>query len=106
MKKQLLVSVERGEWESKELSGNRAIKRLSLLFNGRLKIIRVCNSTNSSGTSRTDILCDQILNSIIVAGITGISAYAYAGQDASMKAAILSFALTFLIKLKEYRKIT
>lgn len=90
----------------KELSGNRAIKRLSLLFSDRLKLIRVCNSANSSGQSRMDILCDQIFDSVIVAGITGISTYVYAGQDASMKAAILSFALTFLVKMKEYRKIT
>jgi len=46
-----------------------------------------------------------MLDSIIVGGITGVSAYIYAGSDASMKAAILSFLLTFLIKMKEYRKI-
>jgi hypothetical protein len=81
-------------------------KKLSTLLNGRLKIMRVCNSACSSASSKISILCDQMLDSIIVAGITGVSAYIYAGQDASMKAAVLSFALTFLIKLKEYRKIT
>ena len=102
-----LTSVEeRGVCELKEMSGNRAMKRLSLLFSDRLKIMRVCNAVNSSATSKTGVLFDQILDSVIVAGITGVSAYIYAGQDASMKAANLSFALTFLIKMKEYRKIT
>lgn len=50
------------------------------------------------------MLCDQVLDSLIVGGITGISAYIYAGQEVSLKAAILSFLLTFLIKMKEYRK--
>ena len=77
-----------------------------MLLNDRLKIMRVCNSANSSATRKTSILCDQILDSAIVAGITGISAYLYAGQDASFKAAGLSFLLMFLIKMKEYRKIS
>jgi hypothetical protein len=91
--------------ELKELSDNKAIKRLNLLFSDRLKIMRSCNSASSSGTNRVNIVCDQILDSVIVAGITGISAYIYAGQAASLKAAVLSFLLMFLIKMKEYRKI-
>ena len=78
-----------------------------MILNDRLKIMRVCTSSNSSGTtSKINILCDQILDSAIVAGITGVSAYIYAGQDASLKAAFLSFVLMFLIKMKEYRKIS
>jgi hypothetical protein len=103
--KPMLVE-ERGKCELKEASGNRALKRLGLIFNNRLKIMRVCNSTDSAERSKTGILCDQILDSAIVAGITGISAYVYAGQAASWKAAALSFLLTFLIKMKEYRKIS
>jgi hypothetical protein len=97
---------ERGTNHLREMSNNKAIKRLSLLFSDRLKIMRVCNLADSTGTSKTGILVDQILDSSIVAGITGVSAYIYAGQDASWKAAALSFLLTFLIKMKEYRKIS
>jgi hypothetical protein len=97
---------ERGKSELKNMSGNRAIKRLSLFFSDRLKIMRVCNSANSSGTSKINVLCDQLFDSVIVGGITGISTYIYTGQDASFKAAALSFMLTFLIKMKEYRKIS
>jgi hypothetical protein len=102
--KHILVE-ERGKYELREVSGNRALKRIGLLFSDRLKIIRVCDTANSSSTNKAGILFDQILDSTIVAGITGVSAYIYAGQDASWKAAALSFLLTFLIKMKEYRKI-
>jgi hypothetical protein len=40
-----------------------------------------------------------------VSGITGISTYISAGEGASLKSAALAFLLTFLIKMKEYRKI-
>jgi hypothetical protein len=76
-----------------------------MFLNGSLKIVRVCNSA-SSFVTKFGILCDQILDSAIVAGITGVSAYIYAGQDAGFRAAGLSFLLTFLIKMKEYRKIS
>jgi len=89
----------------KKSKGNSAEKRLSGLLSGRLKIMRFCNSACSS-QSKISVLCDQMLDSAIVAGITGISAYFYAGQDASLKAAALSFLLMFLIKMKEYRKIS
>ena len=80
-------------------------KSLSEILGNRLHILRACSAAASPQTSRLGILCDQMLDSIIVGGITGVSAYIYAGSDASMKAAILSFLLTFLIKMKEYRKI-
>ena len=75
----------------KKLKGINAEKQLSRPLNGRLKIMRVCNSAYSSGTSKISILCDQMLDSFIVAGITGISAYIYAGQDASLKALFCLF---------------
>jgi hypothetical protein len=84
---------------------NGVVRRLSELFRGRLNIMRACGSPNYSGI-KVNILCDQVLDSVIVAGITGVSAYVYAGQDAYFKAAVLSFVLTFLIKMKEYRKIS
>lgn len=104
-KNQTHIVEERGKTELKEMSGSRTIKRLSLLFSDRLKIIRVCNVENTSSESKMEVLFDQVLDSAIVAGITGLSAYIYAGPDASWKAAALSFLLTFLIKMKEYRKI-
>lgn len=49
-----------------------------------------------------DIFIEQVLNSAIVGGIAGIAAYR---ADASLEAFAIGFALAFLIKLKEYRKI-
>ena len=88
-----------------KLNNNNVAKRLSALFGGRLNIMRACGSANYSGI-KINILCDQVLDSVIVAGITGVSAYVYAGQNASIKAMALSFLLMFLIKMKEYRKIS
>jgi hypothetical protein len=67
--------------------------------------VSVCNSADSSAASKSVILFEQILDSSIVAGITGICVYVYAGQDASWKAAALSFLLRFIMKMKKYRKI-
>ena len=99
------MGVEEGGLGLKELSGDEVFRRLCLFLNSSLKIVRVCNSASSSVT-KVSVLCDQILDSVIVGGITGVSAYIYAGQDAGFKAAALSFLLTFLIKMKEYRKIS
>jgi hypothetical protein len=87
------------------LKPNEIANKLSTLFRDRLNIIRACKSTVKAETSEMSVLCDQILDSIIVGEITGVSAYIYGGGDVSLKAAILSFLLTFLIKMKEYRKI-
>ena len=78
---------------------------MSIFFGGRLNIIRAFKSAVNAGSNKVSVLCDQILDSLIVGGITGVSAYIYGGEDISLKAAILSFLLTFLIKMKEYRKI-
>ena len=88
-----------------KLNSDNVGRRLSALFSGRLNILRACGAGNYSSV-KINILCDQVLDSVIVAGIAGVSAYVYAGQDASVKAAVLSFMLTFLIKMKEYRKIS
>jgi hypothetical protein len=83
----------------------RTIKKASDFLQGRLRIIRSCESPANAKSSKIAILCDQIIDSVIVGGITGISAYIAAGEAASLKSAILAFLLTFLIKMKEYRKI-
>jgi hypothetical protein len=89
------------------MKASQAARRMSAFFGGRLNIIRACKSAiNAESNSRINVVCDQILDSAIVGGITGISAYVYGGEDISLKAAVLSFLLTFLIKMKEYRKIT
>jgi len=80
-----------------------AFKKARVFLKDRLRIVSACRS-NTGKSSRMEILCDQIIDSIIVGGITGISAYIAAGENASFKSAILAFLLTFLIKMKEYRK--
>ena len=90
----------------KRFSGSAVARWLGLVFRGRLNIMRMCTCFSSSASGKFDVLCDQILDSIIVAGITGVSSFIYAGQDAGLKAAGLSFLLTFLVKMKEYRKIS
>jgi len=79
--------------------------KISAMLKGRLHIISSCRSADKAKPSRLSVLCDQIIDSVIVGGITGLSAYIAAGQDASLKSALLAFLLTFLIKMKEYRKI-
>lgn len=81
------------------------LKKIFVALNGRLRIISTCSSSENAKPSRLGVLCDQIIDSIIVGGITGISAFIAAGEDASFKSAALAFLLTFLIKMKEYRKI-
>lgn len=82
-----------------------AFNKISALLKGRLHIINSCSSASKAKSSKLSVLCDQIVDSVIVGGITALSAYIVAGQDASVKSAILAFLLTFLIKMKEYRKI-
>ena len=81
------------------------INKASSMLTDRLHIINSCKSSNNAKSSRLNILCDQIIDALIVGGITGLSAYVVAGEDASLKSAALAFLLTFLIKMKEYRKI-
>jgi uncharacterized membrane protein YoaK (UPF0700 family) len=79
--------------------------KLSSVLKGSLHVISSCSPSDNAKSSRRSVLCDQIIDSAIVGGITGISAYIAAGEAASLKSAALAFLLTFLIKMKEYRKI-
>lgn len=80
--------------------------KISSLLKKQLHLLRICKSTNNQqASSRINILCDQFIDSSIVAGITGISAYVAGGEVASVNSAIIAFLLTFLIKMKEYRNI-
>jgi hypothetical protein len=85
-------------------TGNIINKVLDAL-KGRLHIVRACGASDNAKSNRLSVLCDQIIDGVIVGGITGLSAYIAAGEDASFKSAVLAFLLTFLIKMKEYRKI-
>lgn len=64
----------------------------------------VPKSSNKNRT-RTDVLIDQIMDSAIVGGITFLSTLTVATPDVSVRPALIAGALTFLIKLKEYRGI-
>jgi hypothetical protein len=79
--------------------------KITALLSGRLRIIRLACKSSGVDSTKLCILIDQVIDSLIVAGITGISSYVAIGQDASVKSALLAFMLTFLIKMKEYRKI-
>lgn len=79
--------------------------KISLAFNRALHIISACNTSENAKSSRFAIFCDQIIDSTIVGGITGISAYITAGENASINSAIHACLLTLLIKMKEYRNI-
>lgn len=69
------------------------------------KVLSISKSNSSSKPSKLEILCEQLLDSVIVGGITALSTYVSVGGDATWKSAAIAFGLTFLIKLKEYRKI-
>jgi hypothetical protein len=81
------------------------LDRVTLVLIESLHITTACRAGVSSKSNKINVLCDQIIDSAIVGGITGVSAYVAAGENASITAAVLSFVLTFLIKMKEYRKI-
>lgn len=60
---------------------------------------------NEDSHTKWGVLVDQIIDSLIVGAIAGISTYVAAGAAASVKSAVLAGIMTFLIKLKDYRKI-
>lgn len=73
------------------------------------KVLTIVTGPTDTGERKTRVeaACDQLVNSIIVGGISGVSAYAATGAEATgITTAILAGALTALIKLKEYRNIT
>jgi hypothetical protein len=87
------------------MKSERFVGKINLVLTESLHIISACRAEGSAKSRKIDILCNQILDSAIVGGITGISAYVAAGENASITSGLLAFTLTFLIKLKEYRKI-
>ena len=54
---------------------------------------------------RVAIFLEQVLDSLIIGGIGGFTAYVAAGELATLKGFAIAFGLAFLFKLKEYRKI-
>jgi hypothetical protein len=64
-----------------------------------------CKDTMIKPT-KLETLTDQILDSSIVGGITWISTLVATNGDLNINSFIIGFGLTFLIKMKEYRKIT
>jgi hypothetical protein len=79
-----------------------------MLKKHKLRILKFSTSNNASVTekpSKIDVFIEQLIDSGIVGGIAGISSYVAGGADATLKIALLAFGLTFLYKLKEYRKL-
>lgn len=55
--------------------------------------------------SALDVFVNQVVDSAIVGGIAGFSAYVAAGENAVVKVFLVAFGLAFLVKMKEYRKL-
>ena len=70
------------------------------------RILQIVGNSKAAAASNLEIVCDQLVNSAIVGGISGLSAYIAAGEKATLTAFLIGFGFTFLVKLKEYRKIT
>jgi hypothetical protein len=73
-----------------------------------LKLLRLTKSLTDETEklpTRVEIFCNQIIDSLVVGGIAGFSAFTAAGDNAGFKVFAIAFGITFLIKLKEYRKI-
>jgi hypothetical protein len=70
-------------------------------------ILRLTSSSGCTDQKRDkiEILCEQVLDSLIVGGIGGFTTYLAAGEAASIQGFVIAFGLAFLFKLKEYRKI-
>ena len=68
--------------------------------------VKMANSNpngDSKKPSKLSILLEQVLDSAIVAGIVFAASMS---SDVTIKAALLTFAIKFLTKLKELRKIS
>jgi len=70
-----------------------------------LQILGSINNCPKEKRTKTDVFIDQIIDSAIVAGITFFSSLTVTTPDMGWKPALVAGALTFLIKLKEYRNI-
>jgi hypothetical protein len=74
--------------------------------------MKLSGQVNAEGTAptKTDVFIEQIIDSLIVAGIAGLSAlpvsFYFGDPFAAAYSAGLAFGMTFLVKLKEYRGIT
>jgi len=77
------------------------------LFNQKsLSLLRIANTATKTATaslSKLEVFCNQLVDSFIVGGIAGLSAYLAAGDTATFKVFGLAFAMTFLVKMKDYR---
>jgi hypothetical protein len=72
------------------------------------KLLQLTQSSSKQTEAKPttlQIFLNQLLDSAIVGGIAGLSAYLAAGDEATFKVLGLAFTLTFLFKLKDYRKI-
>lgn len=56
--------------------------------------------------SWTSVLCEQMVNSTIIAAIAGISSLAVTSSNADgLKAAGIAFGMTFFVEIRKYRKL-
>lgn len=81
---------------------------MASLKDWKFKLLQLSGSANQPCDTRPatlQIFLNQLLDSAIVGGIAGLSAYVAAGPDATLKVLGLAFGLTFLFKLKDYRGI-
>lgn len=73
-----------------------------------LKLLQLSGTTakaDETHPTTMQIFLNQLLDSVIVGGIAGFSAYVAVGPTAGLKVLAIAFGLAFLVKLKEYRKI-
>lgn len=68
-----------------------------------MPILSIGTPAGDGTKTRADVLIENLVDSTIVAGISGLSTYATGGADLS--AIVVAFGLTFLIKLKDLRGI-
>jgi hypothetical protein len=87
------------------VKGSKHLRYFKNTLRCGLNIINACLASENPKTSKMDILLNQIFDSLIVGGIVGISTYVSGGEHVSVGSAVFGFLLTFLIKMKEYRKI-
>jgi hypothetical protein len=74
----------------------------------KMKFLSISGSlmrANEAPPTKIEIFCNQLLDSAIIGGISGLSAYLAAGEVASFRVFLLSFAMVFLVKMKGYRGI-
>ena len=86
--------------------GKQLSKQVTSMLVCGLNIVNACISSDNGKAGKLDVLFNQIFDSLIVGAIAGISTYVSGGGQVSVASAVLGFLLTFLIKMKEYRKIT